>query len=160
MIKIKKAVYVAMLAVAVAALTIPLVGMKVSASGNKTTPSAFAKPNASRVVGPPATAAASQDSAVSQNAAVGNAQDSTQGKISPEVIKALGIRRLPKGVTSKDVAAMLSKKITGGNPEALARTGLPPGTGLGGASPVPVPNGPKFGGQGPPWSVSPLCLTS
>jgi hypothetical protein len=159
MIKIKKAVYVAMLAVAVAALTIPLVGMKVSASGSKTAPSAFAKPNASRVVGPPATAAASQVSAVSEDAAVGNAQsDSARGKISPDVIKALGIKRLPKGVTSKDVAAMLSKKITAGNPEALVRTGLPPGTGPGGASPVPVPNGPKVGAQGPPLVGQPLVL--
>src|SRR5262249_37439681 len=70
--------------------------------------------------------------------------------ISAETLNALGIRRLPKGITSQDVARILSKRIAKGNPDLDVKIALPPGTGPGGASPINAPNPRKaIGGNGP-----------
>ncbi|HKS40681.1 MAG TPA: hypothetical protein VJX74_08680, partial [Blastocatellia bacterium] len=164
MIITKKAVYVAMLIVALAALTVPLVGIKVSASGSKAISSASAKPNASSVVSSSAAAAASRNTVVSTDSAASNAQADTSqnNKISPDVLNALGLKHkaLPKGMSPKDVAAKLSRKIAKGNPDAQILAALPPKTGPGGSSPIAPPAARKTdGGGGPsPQVGQPLVL--
>src|ERR1044072_6052560 len=163
MIITKKAVYVAMLIVALAALTVPLVGIKVSASGSKAISSASAKQNASSVVSSSAAAAASRNTVVSTNSAASNAQaDAPQiNKISPDVINALGLKHkaLPKGMSSKDVAAKLARKVAKGNPDVQLLATLPPKTGPGGSAPISAPGKKGDGGGGAsPQVGQPLVL--
>ncbi|MGA9773339.1 MAG: hypothetical protein WBV94_30190, partial [Blastocatellia bacterium] len=164
MIRTKKAVYVAMLIVAVAALTLPLVGIRVSASGSKAISSASAKPNASSVVSSSAAAAASRNTVVPANSAGSNTQvDTSQnGKISPEVAKALGLNHkpLPKGMSAKDIAGKLSRQIMKGNSSAQVLGSLPPASGPGNSSAVPAPPGKKVdgGSGGSPQVGQPLVL--
>ncbi|HXI91886.1 MAG TPA: hypothetical protein VNO24_17870, partial [Blastocatellia bacterium] len=154
----KRAMMIAVLAVAVAALAVPLVGLNARAAGSAANikPSAAAKANAADVSRAASQHAQQQET---QQEATAATQSAGNGKISAETLKALGVRRLPKGVTPKDAASLLSRKITHGNAEAQVRIGLPPGTGPGGASPVPVPGPPKsVGAQGPPLAGEPLVL--
>ena len=155
----KRAMMIAVLAVAVAALAVPLVGLNARAAGSAANikPSvAAAKANAADVSRAASQNAQQQETQQETTAAT---QSAGNGKISAETLKALGVRRLPTGVTPKDVASLLSRKITHGNAEAQVRIGLPPGTGPGGASPVPVPGPPKsVGAQGPPLAGEPLVL--
>src|SRR5437870_9345161 len=97
----KRAVFMAVIVVAIAALIAPLRGMNVNASGSKASPSAFARSNAGRIGALPA--APSQE-AVTENPA-GSSVQAAQGKISPDVIKALGFQRTRK--SPKEIAAKL-----------------------------------------------------
>src|SRR5258705_4032140 len=155
----KRAMMIAVLVVAVAALAVPLVGLNARAAGsaaNTKPPMAAARANAADVSRAASQNAQQQETQQETTAAT---QSAGNGKISAETLKALGVRRLPKGVTPKDVASLLARKITHGNGEAQVRIGLPPGTGPGGASPVPVPGPPKtVGAQGPPLVGQPLVL--
>ena len=76
-----------------------------------------------------------------------------------ETLKALGIKRLRKRASQAAASKSIAKRITRGNPDAIVQASLPPGTGPGGASPVPVPGAPKVqGGGGPPLVGQPLVL--
>ena len=147
----KRALMMVVLVVAIAGLAMPLVGVKATgtvgrAKGVAAAPIASAPSSASSRIGQRERVEAGAQGEVSQ-----------AGKINPEVLKGLGIKRLPKGVTAKDVAAAMTKRITGGNAGAQAIS-LPPGTGPGGASPINPPAGQKQAEQGPPLVGQPVVL--
>jgi len=137
---IKRAMMIVVLIIAGASIAVPLVGLNARAAGSAASSrmSAIkARPYS------PMTRSSAQQVEVQQTTSAAASQDDAvaKGKISAETLKALGINSLPKGLTSKEAAQVLSKKITHGNPEVLVRTTLPPGTGPGGASPVPAVTG-------------------
>src|ERR1044071_2729755 len=148
---IKRAVMIAVLAVAVAALAVPLIGFNAKAAGSAANAKALA--TAPKANAAPVTRAASPK----VDAGVAGKQEANDGKVSAETLNALGIRRLPKGVTSQDVAQILSKKISHGNPDLQVNIALPPGTGPGGSSPIRA-NTPKTVGGGGPLIGQPLVL--
>ena len=154
---IKRAVFMAVLVVAIAALAFPLASLRAKAGG-------FAGDGKSSVAAVKASAAAAGVSTpkvveVERDTPAGGQEAGAAGKISPETLNALGIRRLAKGVSGKDVVRVASKKIGQGNPDLQVMTALPPGTGPGGASPIGAPGGRKpSGGQGPPLVGQPLVL--
>lgn len=154
---IKRAVFMAVLVVAIAALAFPLASLKAKAGG-------FAGDAKSSVAAVKASAAAAGVTSpkvveVERDSAAGGQETAAAGKISPETMSALGIRRLSKGVSGKDAAKVASKKISQGNPNVQVMSALPPGTGPGGASPINAPGGRKpSGGQGPPLAGQPLVL--
>src|SRR5436853_388625 len=152
--KMKRAVMIAVLAVAVAALAVPLLGLRTHAASGADA-KASATPRA-------ATAAATTTNplslATADKSGSFEAQADQSGLISADVIKSLGIRRLPKGTDMKAASQKVAKQIA---PGVEVRTALPPGTGLAGASPVTpaVPNpGAKGGGLGSPLIGEPLVL--
>ena len=106
----KRAVFTAVIVVAVvAAIVPPLWGMRVNASEHRASPAAFAKSSDGRIGSP----TAHSQEVVTAETPVGSSVQagSAQGRISPDVLKSLGIQRLPKGVLSqRDVAAKLSEK--------------------------------------------------
>ncbi|MEK6284103.1 MAG: hypothetical protein AABO57_00005, partial [Acidobacteriota bacterium] len=146
MSRLKKSAFAAMGILSVAALTVPLVGIKVSAAGSKASPAAFATPNSRRVVAPPAAAVASTVAAQSENEAAVRAQaDSAQGKISPDVLKSLGIRRLPKKQlrqvrtqAAQHLTSSASGHVTPLPPGGRLNATTPPGEALG--APIGLPN--------------------
>src|SRR6185503_17110105 len=104
MMKIKRAVLMAVLAVAVAALAVPLVGLNARAAGSAADARAAlsaTKANAAIV----SKAAAAQHEAVAVNGS--SQEDSVSGKISAETVKGLGIQRI-KG---PDVKAKIQKAM-------------------------------------------------
>src|ERR1041384_5292920 len=110
---IKRAVFMAVLVVAIAALAFPLASLKAKAggfAGDVKSPVAAAKASAAAGVTSPKVVEAESDTAA------GGQEAAAAGKISPETLSALGIRRLPKGVSGKDVVRVASKKIGQGNP--------------------------------------------
>lgn len=148
---IKRAVFMAVLVVAIAALAFPLASLRAKAGG-------FAGDAKSSVAAVKASAAAAGVTSpkvveVERENAAGGQETAAAGKISPEILNALGIKRLAKGVSAKDVVRVASKKIGQGNPDLQVMAGLPPG----GA--VTAPGGRKpSGGQGPPLAGQPLVL--
>ena len=109
------------LVVAIAALAVPLIGVRVRAAGTVGgAKGVVAAPKASAPA--PAVAqnkAAASDDGVGQN-----------GKVDPEWLRAFGIRRLPKGVSATEVSQKLAdRKILGkkasGAVQADAETGPP-----------------------------------
>jgi hypothetical protein len=154
---IKRAVFMAVLVVAIAALAFPLASLRARAGG-------FAGDAKSSVAAVKASAAAAGMTSpkvveVERENAAGGQETAAAGKISPETLNALGIRRLAKGVSGKDVVRVASKKIGQGNPDLQVMTALPPGTGPGGSSPISAPGGRKpSGGAGPPLVGQPLVL--
>ena len=155
--KMKRAVMTAMIVLALAAIAVPIIGNRVRAFGTSPAPRALpnpgtSSPGVSRIVEQPAAAVPALNSERER------AQTDTPQSLSPEVVKALGIRRLPKGVSPKDASAKIAKKLTAGNAEAQVLSSLPPGTGPGGSSPIAPPSQRKAGGQGRPLVGQPLAL--
>ena len=154
---IKRAVFMAVLVAAIAALAFPLASLKAKAGG-------FAGDAKSSVAAVKANAAAAGVTSpkvveVERETAAGEQQTAAAGKISPETLNALGIRRSAKAPSGKDAVRMATQKIGHGNPDLQIMAGLPPGTGPGGASPVNPPGSRKVtGGQGPPLVGQPLVL--
>src|SRR5204863_6588716 len=131
---IKRAVFMAVLVVAIAALAFPLASLKAKAGG-------FAGDAKSSVAAVKASAAAAGVTSpkvveVERDAAGAGQEAAAAGKISPETLNALGIKRLPKGVSGKDIVRAVSKKVGQGNPDLQVMSGLPPATGPGGSSPI------------------------
>lgn len=80
------------------------------------------------------------------------------GKINPEVLKALGVKRLPKGMSVKLASQKIAQNLISGNPGAQILSGLPPGTGIAGASPINPLGGAKPGSSRSPLVGQPLSL--
>ena len=125
------ALVVVVLASAVAAIA--GLATRVSASGSRPRSYSPVREFATPTAAQQSVAAAAQDAGGS-------------GKISAETIKALGIRRLPKGLSSKDVAKALSKRISRGNPDAADQL-RPQLTGPSNAFAVVPPHGGKTAPQ-------------
>src|SRR5215813_93921 len=154
---VKKAVMVVVLALALAALAIPLVGLNARAAGSAgNSKPALAAANTNAAMAASATSPKLQE--IQPEAALGSGQVEGVGKISAETMNALGLRRLPKGVTPQDASNVIAKKLARGNQSIQVRSALPPGTGPGGASPIEVNNPKTVGGQGPPLVGEPLVL--
>ncbi|MEK6302953.1 MAG: hypothetical protein AABO41_19755 [Acidobacteriota bacterium] len=122
--KTKRAVMMGVLVLAVAALVVPLIGAR--AASTVTGAKGVAAPKASTAVAK-APMTAQQQVAVEES--VGQSQGA-DGKISPETLKALGISRLPKGVSAMEVSQKLADrkilgKTTSGTVTADAEVGPP-----------------------------------
>ena len=120
---IKRAVFMAVLVVAIAALAMPLVGLRAAASGS-------AGPLKSAVAAPKAAAAnAAPTAAAQQNQAAVDVQGDTSqsGTISTETLKALGITRSKNPSESgAKVGEMLKKKRSGsGSGDVSGQSGNP-----------------------------------
>jgi len=109
---IKRVVLIIGLAVAVAALAVPLVGFKARAAGS------VADARAPLTATKANTAAVSKAAAATQPnvaAATGSSQESVDGKISAETLKALGIHRAQNAAKANaKMAQTLTKKKPGG----------------------------------------------
>ena len=138
----KKAVFLTVLVLAVAALTLPLMGINIRAAGS-TAGSKVSAPNANGAIVPrpaPVIQSVQQETAI----AGPRGQEAAQGRISPETLNALGIRRVPKKQLGK-VANKAAQRITsspGGHTTPLPPGGrinatTPPGPGL--AEPIGLP---------------------
>ncbi|MFL6277303.1 MAG: hypothetical protein ACJ74G_19130, partial [Blastocatellia bacterium] len=149
--KMKRAVMIAVLAVAIAALAVPLIGSRTQAAGG-----GDAKASAART-----TAAASTPlslaTASPSNPVGSEVEQSQAGQINPEVLKSLGIRRLAKSSDMQAASQKVAKQIS---PSARVTT-PPPATGPGGSFPINSPLGSaaeKGGASGPPLVGEPLVL--
>ena len=142
--RIKRAVMMGVLVAAIAAIALPVIGLRARAASN----SADLKANA-RLASPPQ----QQQQAVAEQA---DAQASPSGSYSAETIKALGLRRLPQGVHSRQVGKLNAARIARANPGAVAQVALPPL--VNGAAPIPTPQARKDGGAGPPLAGQPNVL--
>ncbi|MFY9553731.1 MAG: hypothetical protein WAV47_03320, partial [Blastocatellia bacterium] len=157
MTRLRKTAYSAMVVIALGTLIVPLVGMKVTAA--KTNPGPTTVTRAVAGGRGELTAVSSKETGVAESQGQINPQiESSQRNISPEVLAGLGVRRLPKGISSKDVARTLSKRIVAGNPQAQIQSSLPAPSGPGGSVPINPPGGLKQGGLGPPLVGQPLVL--
>ena len=96
MMKMKRAVMMAVLALALAALSVPVIGLRARASADSRPASRLA--SSARSV---ATSATPASSLSSQQEAL---DPSPQGRISAETLKALGLSRLPKGVSAVEAS--------------------------------------------------------
>ena len=135
--KIKRAVMMGVLVAAIAAIALPVIGLRARAASN----SADLKANA-RLASPPQ----QQQQAVAEQA---DAQASPSGSYSADTIKALGIKRVPKNLL-KSAPGKLVKKITS-NPNAQL---IPrPADGK-----IQAPPSRKAGGAGPPLAGQPVVL--
>jgi len=144
--KIKRAVMMAVLVAAVAALALPVIGLRARAASN----SADFKAKA-RLASLPQQQQAADSQPLEQSA-------SPAGKYSPDTLKALGIKRLPDGVHSRQVGKLNAARIARANPGATAQVALPPGTGPGGAVAIAALESRKGGGSGPPLAGQPNVL--
>src|SRR5689334_17900493 len=138
--KMKRAVLIAVLAVAVAALAVPLLGSRTHAAGSADAKSTAAARSAAIANNPLSVATANA------NASSSVEQSNQAGKIDAGVLKNLGIRRLPKGVDVKTASQKVAKKIAP-NAEAIGHL-----TGGGPANSTPVVPG---GGAGSKTHNSP-----
>src|SRR5262249_3572558 len=99
----KKAVMVVVLALALTALAIPLVGLNGRAAGSAgNSKPALTAANTNAAMAASATSPKLQE--IQPEAALGSGQVEGVGKISAETMNALGLRRLPKGVTPQDAS--------------------------------------------------------
>src|SRR5438128_3053780 len=152
--KMKRAVMIAVLAVAVAALAVPLLGLRTHAASSadaKASAAPRAATAAATTTNPLSLATADKSSSFEQEA-------DQRSAISAEVIKSLGIRRLPKGSDMKAASQKVAKQIA---PGVEVRSTLPPGNGPGGATAVtPGVNQAtdKGGALGAPLIGEPLVL--
>src|ERR1044072_7749428 len=105
MMKIKRAVLMAVLVVAVAALAVPLVGFNARAAGSAADARAALTATKANAAVVSKAAAAAQHEAVAVNGS--SQEDSISGKISAETVKGLGIQRI-KG---PDVKAKIQKAM-------------------------------------------------
>src|SRR5215212_9652232 len=104
MMKIKRAVMMAVLVVAVAALAVPLVGFKARAAGSAADARAAMTAAKANAAGVTKAAAASQQEIL---AAGGSSQESIDGRISAETLKALGIKHSKDPNASAKIAQTL-----------------------------------------------------
>ena len=146
----KRALMVVVVMIAAAGIGMPLLGVGASSVGGVTGGKGMATPRASQPLA--GNVVAKEQPGVEAAMAQGG-----EGKIAPEVLNGLGIKRLAKGVSAKQATSAMAKKIVGGNTAAVVASGLPPLTGPGNSAPVNGV-GPKVGGQGPPLIGQPLVL--
>ena len=140
--KIKRAVMLAVLVAATAALVLPVIGLRARAA------SSSAGFRASRPLPLP-----QQAQVVSEQTS--EHSNAPAGKYSPDTLRALGYRPLPDGVHSRQVGKLLAQRIQRANPGAELRGALPVGTGPGGAVAIEPPAQRKGGGEGPPLAGQP-----
>src|SRR6185295_4172120 len=103
---IKRAIFMVVLVLAVAALAVPLVGLRASASGSVATPKTVGTPRAAAVGGGAVTAPAQElGQGVQREVTGGSASGEvgTAGTISGDTLKALGITRVadPAGASAR-----------------------------------------------------------
>src|SRR6185503_8334029 len=118
MTKMRKAVYVAVAVLAVAGLTLPLT-LKAGASSVTTA-------SAARSMSTPRSGAMLQETlgSTGQEQSKAGSDQANAGKISKDVLEALGVRRLPKSKLGK-VPGEAAQQITAGTGSHI--TPLPPG---------------------------------
>ncbi len=107
MMKIKRAVLMAVLAVAVAALAVPLVGFNARAAGSAVDARAALTATRANAAAVTKTAAATQPNVIPVG---GSSQDEPAGKISAETLKAIGYQRSKDPDASAKIAKALTKK--------------------------------------------------
>ena len=147
--KIKRAVMMGVLFAAIAAVALPVIGLRARAASNSADFKAKARLTA---------AALPQQAAVSSDASQLDQAATPGGTYSPDTLKALGIKRLPQGVHSRQVGKLNAARIARTNPGAEIRNALPPPTGPGRSSPIEAPAQRKGGGSGPPLAGQPNVL--
>ena len=153
---IRKVIFLVVIMVAMAAITVPLISFNAGA-GTSANVRALSGARANAPAARAAAVEAQQEARPQSELAA--MQESGSGRISEDTLKALGIKRLQKGVSRAAASNSIAKRITRGNSGAQVHAVLPPGTGPGGASPIPVPPSPKVqGGGGPPLVGQPLVL--
>ncbi len=145
--KIKRAVMLSVLVAAIAAIALPVIGLRARAASNSANFKA-----AARLAPLPQQAPAAAES-LDQSAAA------PSGNYSPDTLKALGIKRLPDGLHSRQVGKLLAQRIQRANPGSNLRGPLGPFTGPGGSVPIDPPAQRKGGGQGPPLAGQPVVLS-
>ena len=139
--KIKRAVMLAVLVAATAALVLPVIGLRARAASSS---AGFRQPL------PQQAQVVSEQTTEQSNAPT--------GKYSADTLRALGYRPLPDGVHSRQVGKLLAQRIQRANPGAELRGTLPVGTGPGGAVAIEPPAQRKGGGLGPPLAGQPVVL--
>ena len=145
--KIKRAVMLAVLVAATAAIALPVIGLRARAASN----SAQFKAAARLAPLPQQGQVADQ---LDQSAAA------PSGAYSPDTLKALGFRPLPEGLHSRQVGKLLAQRIASNNPSAVVRGVLPTNpANPGGAAAIEPPAQRKGGGQGPPLAGQPVVLS-
>src|SRR5713226_2343770 len=121
---IKRAVFMAVLVVAIAALAMPLVGLRATAAG-----SAVPSKNAASAPKAAATSASTAKAAVQQNQLAQDVQGDTSqsGTISADTLKALGITRAknPSGSSAKIGEMLRNKHNKGNSGDVSAQSGQP-----------------------------------
>lgn len=108
--KIKRVIMMAVLAVAVAALVVPVLGLRAGASVSATAPRASASVGrtSASAAGPAAPAASVQDLAP-------EAQSAGPQKVSKELLDSLGIRRLPEGTNPREFSRKIGDMLRARN---------------------------------------------
>src|SRR5882724_4957626 len=122
---IKRAIFMVVLVVAVAALALPLVGLRAAAAGSATSKGATSTANASAARASAANAAAQQ--VEQQREVAGETRgDGPAGKISADTLRALGITRVANpGEASARVGQKLQGKKKSGGGEVSIQSGQP-----------------------------------
>ncbi|HXI91597.1 MAG TPA: hypothetical protein VNO24_16395, partial [Blastocatellia bacterium] len=122
---IKKAIFMVVLVVAVAALALPLVGLRAAAAGSATSKGATSTANAAAARASAANAAEQQ--VEQQREVTGETRgDGPAGKISGDTLRALGITRVANpGEASARVGQKLQGKKKSGGGEVSIQSGQP-----------------------------------
>jgi hypothetical protein len=122
---IKRAIFTAVLVLAVAALAVPLVGLRASAAGSATSKAATSTTNAAAAKASALNAAAQQ--VEQQREVTGETRgDGPAGKISADTLRALGLTRVANpGEASARVAQKLQGKKKSGGGEVSIQSGQP-----------------------------------
>src|ERR1051326_5544708 len=117
----KRAVFIAVVVLAVAALTVPLMSKRAAASGSVTS-----KANALTAKAAAKSSTAAQQQIEQQRDGSGEARAEGQGKISAETLKALGMTRVNNAQeASARIAERLLNKKKGGGGEVSIQSGEP-----------------------------------
>ena len=121
MMKIKRAVLMAVLAVAVAALAVPLVGFNARAAGSAADARAALTATKANAAAVTTTAAATQPAVIPVG---GSSQEGPAGKISAETLKAIGFQKSKDPEAAAKLAKSLAKKKAGGG-DFITQSGQP-----------------------------------
>src|SRR6185295_3939836 len=120
MMKIKRAVLMAVLAVAVAALAVPLVGFNARAAGSAADARAALTATRANAAAVTTTTAATQPAVTP----VGGSSQDPAGKISAETLKAIGFQKSKNPEAAANIAKSLAKKKAGGG-DFITQSGQP-----------------------------------
>ena len=150
----KRAFFTVVLLMAIGAITVPLVTFNTQADSSANVRAGLTGTKAKAPVVSAAPTEVTRDS----EANLAAIQETGNGKISSETLKALGIKRLPEGVSVDRATGQMARRVAKGNGQVQVLSTLPPRTGPGGSSPISAPAGPKVhGGSGPPLVGQPLA---
>src|SRR5215208_674097 len=120
MMKIKRAVLMAVLAVAIAALAVPLVGFNARAAGSAADARAALTATRANAAAVTTTTAATQPAVIP----VGGSSQDPAGKISADTLKAIGFQKSKNPEAAANIAKSLAKKKAGGG-DFITQSGQP-----------------------------------